>query len=62
MNTVNAVIDKLKNIPLNTIVSSEYLQSFLEPGGSTLFSQISVTERPDVFVSKLYEGRVGIIV
>lgn len=62
VNTVNAVIDKLKNIPLNTIVSSEYLQSFLEPGGTTLFSQISVTERPDVFASKLYEGRVGIIV
>lgn len=62
VNTVNAVIDKLKNIPLNTIVSSEYLQSFLEPGGTTLFSQIFTTERPDVFVSKLYEGRVGIIV
>ena len=61
-NTVASVTDKLKNIPLNTIVSSEYLQSYLEPEETSLFSQIKTTERPDVFVSKLYEGRVGIIV
>ena len=40
----------------------EYLQSFLEDDDSVLFSQIYTTERPDVFVSKLYEGSVGIIV
>lgn len=62
MNIVNAVTDKLKNIPLNTIAGGEYLQSFLEDDDSVLFSQIYTTERPDVFVSKLYEGRVGIIV
>lgn len=60
--TVNAVKDKLKNIPLNTILSSEFLQSFLEEDTPGLFPQVMTSERPDVFVSKLYEGRIGIIV
>ena len=59
MNIVNAVTDKLKNIPLNTIAGGEYLQSFLEDDDSVLFSQIYTTERPDVFVSKLYEAEWG---
>lgn len=37
MNIVNAVTDKLKNIPLNTIAGGEYLQSFLEDDDSILF-------------------------
>lgn len=37
MNIVNAVTDKLKNIPLNTIAGGEYLQSFLEDDDSVLF-------------------------
>lgn len=36
MNIVNAVTDKLKNIPLNTIAGGEYLQSFLEDDDSVL--------------------------
>ena len=59
---VNDIMDKLKNIPLNTILSSEFLQAFLEQSNSDLFSQIFVTERPDVFASKLYEGRIVVIV
>lgn len=59
---VAEIKDKVKNIPLNTILSSEFLQSFLEQSNSSLFSQVMTSERPDVFVSKLYEGRVGIIV
>jgi len=62
MQTVRAVTDKLKNIPLNTVVSSEYLKTFLEEESSSLFMQVISTERPDTFVSKLYEGRVGILV
>ena len=61
MNIVNAVTDKLKNIPLNTIAGGEYLQSFLEDDDSVLFSQIYTTERPRCIVSKLHEGRVIIV-
>lgn len=59
---VNAVIDKLKTIPLNTVMSSAYIQPFLEGSDTGIFSQVFITERPDVFASKLYDGRVGIIV
>lgn len=60
--TVGLILDRLKAIPLNTVMSGAYLQSFLEEDNSSLFSQVFVTERPDVFASKLYEGRIGIIV
>lgn len=59
---VAAITERLKNIPLNTVLSSAYIQSFIEETDTGLFSQVFVTERPDVFASKLYEGRVGIIV
>ncbi len=59
---INEIKGRLKQLPLSTILCSDYLQSFLEKGGGTLFSQVALTERPDTFVSKLYEGRVGIIV
>ncbi len=62
MRTVCEVMDRLKTIPLTTVLSSEYLQAFLEQNDSGLFSQVMTTERPDVFASKLYEGRIGIIV
>lgn len=61
----NVVLDikrKLNNIDLNTILDSGYIQPFLEQDGSTVFSEIGTTERPDNFAAKLYEGRVGIIV
>ncbi len=62
MRIVCSVMDRLKTMPLTTVLSSEYLQAFLEQDGSGLFSQVLTTERPDVFASKLYEGRIGIIV
>ena len=61
-NMVNEITDRIKELPLSTILCSDYLQAFLEKSGGTLFSQVTLTERPDTFVSKLYEGRVGIIV
>jgi spore germination protein KA len=58
---LKAVMKKLETLPLSLILESGYIQPFLERK-SCLFSEIGATERPDVFVSKLYEGRVGVIV
>ncbi len=52
---------RLKEMPLNTILESGYIQPFLEGKGS-LFSECGICERPDVLAAKLYEGRVGILV
>ena len=61
-NLVKAVEEKLKSIPLNTILEGGYIQPFLESPTDALFSEVGVTERPDVFTAKLHEGKIGIIV
>ena len=59
---VKAVEEKLKAVPLNTILEGGYIQPFLEKPGDSMFSEIGVTERPDVFTAKLHEGKIGILV
>ena len=59
---VKAVEERLKSIPLNTVLEGSYIQPFLEDAGDVLFSEVGVTERPDVFTSKLHEGKIGILV
>ncbi len=59
---VNKVCSKLKNIDIDGIVDSHYILSFLQEGKGLLFKQIGVTEKPDVAVAKMLEGRVLIAV
>ena len=59
---VKAVEERLKSVPLNTILEGGYIQPFLEKPGDELFSEVGVTERPDVFTSKLHEGKIGVLV
>ena len=59
---VKAVEEKLHSVPLNTILEGGYIQPFLENPGDGLFSEVGVTERPDVFTSKLHEGKIGVLV
>lgn len=53
---------RLKQVKLNTILESGYIQPFLEGSGGWFFSECGTCERPDSFAAKLYEGRVGILV
>lgn len=59
---VKEVEKRLKNLPLNTILEGSYIQPFLENPGNQLFSEVGATERPDVFTSKLHEGKVGVLI
>lgn len=54
--------EKLQSTELETILSSGYLQPFLENRRGGIFDSVSLTERPDVLCSKLLEGRVGILI
>ena len=58
---LKTITDKLERLPLSLILESGFIQPFLEKR-NPLFSEVGATERPDTFVSKLYEGRVGIII
>ncbi len=61
-DTVNDVINRIKNAKLDIVCGSGALRPFLENGTFSVFSTVGSTERPDVFAAKLAEGRIGIIV
>lgn len=60
--TVESIKKRLKSIKLETILGSGYIEPFLDNSKLSLFSGVSVTERPDSFCGKLLEGRVGILI
>ena len=61
-NVVQAIKDKLDSIDIDGVVDSNYLAEFLQTGKHNIFKQIGSTEKPDVAVAKILEGRVAILV
>lgn len=59
---VKSIKKKLKNLNLESILGSGYIEPFLDSGSPSVFSGLSITERPDVMCAKLLEGRVGILI
>ena len=53
---------RLDEMELESILSSGYLQPFLENRRSCLFDTVGTTQRPDVLCAKLLEGRVGLLI
>ncbi|WP_298483369.1 spore germination protein [uncultured Ruminococcus sp.] len=53
---------RLDEMELESILSSGYLQPFLENRRGCLFDTIGTTQRPDVLCAKLLEGRVGLLI
>ncbi|MEG0693600.1 MAG: spore germination protein, partial [Oscillospiraceae bacterium] len=53
---------KISQIKLDIILTSGYIQPFLEGKPWSLFSDVGTTERPDVLAAKINEGRVAIVV
>lgn len=52
---------KLKNAKLDIALSTGYIQPFLEGNPASLFSDVGVTERPDVLCAKINEGRIAVV-
>lgn len=53
---------KLTQTDLEVVLTSGYLQPFLESKTATLFSDVGYTERPDTLCAKIQEGRVAIMI
>ncbi|MDE5792312.1 MAG: spore germination protein, partial [Oscillospiraceae bacterium] len=53
---------KLATVELDTVLSTGYLQSFLEKCRGSLFDSVSLTQRPDALCSKLLEGRIALLI
>lgn len=53
---------RLKNINMDIILESGYIQPYLESKNFSIFSEVGTTERPDTLCAKINEGRIGILV
>ncbi len=59
---VKHILRRLKKIDIDGIVDSHYLVSYLQKNPKSLFKQVGDTEKPDVLVGKMLEGRIGVLV
>ncbi|MGN0585303.1 MAG: spore germination protein [Ruminococcus sp.] len=59
---ISEIKNRIQNTKLESILSTGYLQPFLENRRGCLFDTVSTTQRPDVMTAKLLEGRVGILI
>ena len=59
---VAEVKKRLKKINIDGIIDSYYVETFLSPNKSVLFKQVGNTEKPDIAVAKILEGRVAVLV
>lgn len=59
---VKRIEKQLNKIDIDGVIDSHYLVSFLEEQKNSIFKQVGKTEKPDILVSKMLEGRVGIMV
>ena len=61
-HVVKKIKQRLNQIDIDGIVDSYYIQAFLEEKHSKLFKQVGNSEKPEVVISKLLEGRVAVVV
>lgn len=59
---VKEVEQRIKDANLNTVLDYGMLFPFLNTTIRSFFSSVGTTERPDVLSSKLYEGRVAVMI
>lgn len=59
---VKDVLKRLNSIKIDGVIDSHYLVSYLQRNKNSLFKQVGDTEKPDILVGKMLEGRIGIIV
>ena len=59
---INKVRKKISEFKIDGIPDSSYVSKALNERKYSLFKQVGSTERPDVFIERMLEGRVGIIV
>lgn len=59
---IEQILARLDQMELESILSSGYLEPFLENRRCCFFDTIGTTQRPDVLCAKLLEGRVGLLI
>lgn len=59
---IKTLRDKINRINIDGVVDSSYVIKCISDRKTSMFKQVGNTEKPDIMVAKLLEGRVGIIV
>ena len=59
---IRRIREGILHTELDTLLTTGYLQPFLEEQPNGLFDSVSLTERPDVLCAKLLEGRVAVFI
>ena len=62
-DAVDRLRKQLKGIKLDTVLTSGYIEPFIVEGfGSSVFSQMAYSERPDMICTRLNQGRICVFV
>lgn len=61
-DVLNEVFRRLKKIDIDAVLDSNYLLELIDDKNYSPFARVHTSERPDVIVGKLLEGRVAILV
>lgn len=58
---VDRVTQQLQSIATDGIMDSSYLARYLDTHKTALFRRVGVTEKPDIAVAKMLEGRIAVV-
>ncbi len=58
---INNLKEKLNKINVDGIIDSSYIIKSISKRKTSMFKEVGTTEKPDILVAKLLEGRIGII-
>ena len=55
------ITKRLREIDIDGVIDSQYLQTYLEPRPYSIFNQSGTCEKPDIAAAKLLEGRAAVL-
>ncbi|MFE5323862.1 spore germination protein [Paenibacillus sp. NPDC056579] len=58
---VQELMKRLSEIDIDGVMGSNYLEEFIEDNPYSPFPQLQYTERPDIVVASLLEGRIAVV-
>ncbi|WP_129723101.1 spore germination protein [Xylanivirga thermophila] len=61
-NMVSEVKKRLKNIEVDGVLTTAFVEEYIIDKKHTVFPQVLYTERPDKFCSNIIEGRIGLVI
>lgn len=60
-SVADGIIQRLQNVKIDGILDASYLARYLDTNRTLLFRRVGMTEKPDVAVGKMLEGRIAVI-